>query len=55
MSPNNQVLCISMGAHRGGGGKRGQNGGTCPPPPLEIQKYWGPHKDNLMRKKIFFF
>ena len=28
----------------------GSRGGTCPPPPLEIQKYVGPHKDNLTRK-----
>ena len=44
-----------MGARRGGGGG-GARGGTCPPP-LEIQKYGGPHKDNLTRKikkKIIF-
>ena len=34
-----------MGARRGGG-ERGHL------PPLEIQKYWGPPKDNLTRKKL---
>ena len=29
----------------------GARGGTCPPP-LEIQKYGGPPKDNLTRKKL---
>ena len=38
---------MSMGARRGGGGKRG----TCPLP-LEIQKYGGPPTDNLARKKL---
>ena len=33
-----------MGARRGGG----QEGALAPP--LEIQKYRGPHKDNLTRK-----
>ena len=35
-----------------GGGKKGHLP-PPPPPPLEIQKYEGPHKDNLTRK-IFF-
>ena len=34
----------AMGARRGGGKK-----GHLPPPPLEIKKYRGPHKDNLTR------
>ena len=26
--------------------------GALAPPPLEIKKYGGPHKDNLMRKNF---
>ena len=36
---------MAMGARRGEG-KRGHL------PPLEIQKYGGPHKDNLTRKNF---
>ena len=35
----------TMGARRGG-----QEGALAPP--LEIQKYGGPHKDNLTRKNL---
>ena len=40
------IIVARMGAHKGGG----QEGALAPPPPLEIKKYGGPHKDNLTRK-----
>ena len=43
------IYIFQAWAPAGGGGQEG----ALAPPPLEIQKYRGPHKDNLT-SKIFF-
>ena len=45
------ISCANTGRPQGGGQE-----GALTPPPLEIKKYRGPHKDNLTRKikKNFF-